>query len=297
MINQLRKKLIFIYTCSTGIILAIVLMMALAITNQQLLQNRKENFQNNFMTVTQKLLINNEISHFWLAEMEMKNRLILSIEDNGEPFIYKGAWKPATERDQLVEMVKTLALKDKINTDIRPASVSEVQSKIYELKGKQGDRYFGAVFLVAAQKGYRSVVMLQYRSENYAAALRQKILMIALYLSGITALYFVSRWIVGKSLRPIEESRRSQTQFIASASHELKSPLAVISANASAMLVDQDRTEHYTQGIQKECRRLSSLIEDLLLLAATDAGKWNLKKELIDMDLLLIETFEAFQPF
>jgi Osmosensitive K+ channel histidine kinase len=151
--------------------------------------------------------------------------------------------------------------------------------------------------MVATEKGYRSIILLQYISDNWSVTTKKSLLMIFLYLSGIAALYSVSRWIVGKSLKPVEESRRRQTEFIAAASHELKSPLAVIRANASALKIEPERTEHFTEGIDKECMRLSSLIEDLLLLASVDANKWKVRKEYIDMDLLLIETYDTFQPF
>lgn len=297
MINKLRRRLILIYTGSTGIILTIVFILILVITNQQLKKNQKETFQNNFMTVSQKILMNNEISNLWLAEMETKNRLVIHIEDCGQALRYKGSQPAATNRGILVENVKKLAEKDSINTDIRPASVSEIHSRIYQVGGIKNEKYLGEVMIAPVDNGYRSVIMLQYISDHSSAAIRQKLLMAALYLSGIAAFYFISWWLVGKSLQPVEESRKRQTEFIASASHELKSPLAVIRADASAVKIEPNRAEHFIDGIDRECMRLSSLIEDLLLLASTDAKKWNMKKELIDMDLLLVEIYDTFQPF
>ncbi len=297
MINKLRKKLILLYTFSTGLILTAVLLLAMATTNQQLLRNKKETFQNNFMTVTQKVLINNEISHLWLAEMETKHQLIIHVEDNGHALWYKGAWKAVTNRYKLVEKVKLKASKDHIHTEIRPVSVNEVQSSIYVIKGDKNDRYFAQVCMIPTEEGFRSIIMLQYISDHTSAALRQKVLVIILYLAGIAALYSVSRVIVGKSLEPVEESRRRQTEFIASASHELKSPLAVIRANASALMIEPERAGHFTKGIDKECMRLSTLIEELLLLASADAKNWSVKKEIIDMDTLIIDAYDIFQPF
>jgi signal transduction histidine kinase len=95
----------------------------------------------------------------------------------------------------------------------------------------------------------------------------------------------------------VEESRRRQTEFIAAASHELKSPLSVIRANASASLIEPQRAEHFIEGIDKECERLSNLIEDMLLLASADANNWKVNKEIIDMDTLLIDTYDTFCPF
>ncbi len=297
MINKLRKRLILLYTCSTGVILTAVLILALVITNQQLLRNKKENFQNNYFTVNQKLTMNNEVSHLWLAEMETKNHLVIHIEDNGKALLYQGAWRTVTAREKLIDNVKQLAEKDNIYTDIRPISLKEIQSEIYLLTGNKNDKYFAEVYIVPMKKGYRSIIVLQYISDSFIKTIKQKLLIILLYLSGLIALFFVSRWIVAKSLKPVEESRRRQTEFIASASHELKSPLAVIRANASALIIEPEKAGHFTKGIDAECMRLSALIEDLLLLASADAKNWSFKKEIIDMDILMIETYDAFQPF
>ncbi len=297
MLNSLKKKFLLLYTCSTGLILTAVLIFVLIITNEQLLKGKKDTFLNNFTTVSKNVQMDNVISHLWLSELEIKNHLIIHIEDNGKALLYKGAWQTPTERETLFDRLKDLAQKDNINTNIRPISLNEVQSKIYDLKGNKNDRYLGAVSIVPAETGYRSVVMLQYISGGRSAEIKQLFFILFADISGITALFFVSRWIVGKSLKPVEESRKQQTEFIAAASHELKSPLAVIRANASALMIEPDRMEHFAKGIDKECWRLSSLIEDMLLLASADAKRWHVKKEIIDMDILFIETYDLFFPY
>ena len=41
---------------------------------------------------------------------------------------------------------------------------------------------------------------------------------------------------------------------------------------------------------------MAALVGDMLLLASTDAGSWSIKQETVDMDTLLIETYELFEP-
>lgn len=45
-----------------------------------------------------------------------------------------------------------------------------------------------------------------------------------------------------------------------------------------------------------ECGRMAALVGDMLLLASTDAGDWSVKRETVDMDTLLIETYELYEP-
>ena len=48
--------------------------------------------------------------------------------------------------------------------------------------------------------------------------------------------------------------------------------------------------------IDAECRRMSRLVRDMLLLASSDADKWNIQKSEINMDTLLITLYEAYEP-
>ncbi len=297
MLNSIRNRLILLYTCSTGLILTAVIIFVATITNEQLLRSQIDSFRNNFITINQNVHGSQEISNLWMAKMETSNHLIIHIEDNGIPFLFQGSWQAPTNREILVNKIKVLAGKDNINTHIRPVSLNEIQSKIYEIKGDKNERYLGEVFIVPIGRGFRSVVVLQYISGNTVSILKQRFLLIFLDLLGITAFFFVSRFMVSKSLKPVEESRRRQTEFIAAASHELKSPLAVIRANASALMLEPERAEHFTQGIDKECKRLAALIEDMLLLASADAKNWKIKKELLDMDTLLLEVYDLFYPY
>ena len=59
----------------------------------------------------------------------------------------------------------------------------------------------------------------------------------------------VSRSLLKKAFTPSEEMIKSQKDFVAAASHELKSPLAVIMANAEALqcMQDHDSSDPQTQ--------------------------------------------------
>jgi signal transduction histidine kinase len=114
--------------------------------------------------------------------------------------------------------------------------------------------------------------------------------------TGIAALFFVSVLFVTNMLKPIKESQEKQSRFIAAASHELRSPLSVICANNSAIASVTNESQKFIEGIDKECKRMARLINDMLILASADAKSWEIKKEPVETDTLLIETYEAFLP-
>lgn len=75
----------------------------------------------------------------------------------------------------------------------------------------------------------------------------------------------LSRWAV----RPVERGWEQQRQFVASASHELKTPLTVIMTNAE-LLSASGSGGRQTESILMMSRRMRSLIEQLLTLARAD---------------------------
>lgn len=113
------------------------------------------------------------------------------------------------------------------------------------------------------------------------------------------AILFLTRFLISKAIKPTEQTLRSQKEFIASASHELKAPLAVILASAECIGNDttlSPESKQHTEVIDSECLRMSKLVQDLLLLSSVDANTWTLNKTNIDVDTLLINTYEKYEP-
>ena len=79
----------------------------------------------------------------------------------------------------------------------------------------------------------------------------------------------ISKNIANRIARPVEKIFNQQKQFIADASHELKTPLAVIMASADAL--ESNPTEKkWLENIKSESDRMNKLIADLLELAKSD---------------------------
>lgn len=79
--------------------------------------------------------------------------------------------------------------------------------------------------------------------------------------------WFLSGWMV----RPVEHAFEKQKQFIADASHELKTPLTIISANAEVLSATLG-TNKWLANILAQTQRMNALIRDLLDLAKLDSG-------------------------
>ena len=93
----------------------------------------------------------------------------------------------------------------------------------------------------------------------------------------LIVLLFISIYLTNKSIVPIKETLEKQKQFIADASHELKTPLAIIKTNTSLVLSHPDDTiknqYKWINYINLQTDRMSELISEMLSLAKMDAAE------------------------
>lgn len=90
---------------------------------------------------------------------------------------------------------------------------------------------------------------------------------------------------LNQMLSRIESGVRSMREFTANAAHELRTPLALIRTEVEVILSLPRSNEEYRESyvnVQQEAIRMTGLIDNLLMLARTDAGAENLRYELID---------------
>lgn len=110
------------------------------------------------------------------------------------------------------------------------------------------------------------------------------------------AAYKISGWMIG----PLEKSWDRQREFIADASHELKTPLTVILSNVNLLLdspadknsKEFERLEH----IQAESVRMKELVEQLLTLARSDSPAEMESYETLDFSYLVQSVLLRFEP-
>ncbi|MDR2487274.1 MAG: HAMP domain-containing histidine kinase, partial [Clostridiales Family XIII bacterium] len=86
----------------------------------------------------------------------------------------------------------------------------------------------------------------------------------------LTLFYLISQAFANRAMRPAAESFEKQRRFVADASHELKTPIAIIDANAEAAQADPDEAKFFLARIEAESGRMHRLIEDLLYLARAE---------------------------
>ncbi len=110
---------------------------------------------------------------------------------------------------------------------------------------------------------------------------------------GLVGAALITLLVTGRALRPIREGFEAQRRFVADASHELRTPAALIRANAEVLerenLVDDEGRDFVTD-IVAEADRLGLLVGDLLQLAAWDETRLSVSPVVLDVASLAADT-------
>ena len=193
-------------------------------------------------------------------------------EDNAEGAPDKNA---ESLRFQLFKIYMVAISDDGVILDIKNDSPKEhSDEELIELtqkiiKGDKTNRVDAKLTFYKADKdGYTLVAFRNNTGINGGA----RILFQYILSFGIVTLivfFFLSVFLARKIVAPLEKNYQKQKQFISDAGHELKTPVAVVSANAE-LLSREVGDNQWLQNIQYENERMGMLIGQLLDLARTE---------------------------
>lgn len=97
-------------------------------------------------------------------------------------------------------------------------------------------------------------------------------------------------------LKRIRDNNRQQARFVNDASHELRTPIAVIQGYANMLArwgrEDEKVLDESITAIQNESENMKHLVEQLLFLARGDAGRTAVNKTKVDLNALMNEVYE-----
>lgn len=110
-----------------------------------------------------------------------------------------------------------------------------------------------------------------------------------IFFIAVILFLLLSLYLSRLALKPVETAWQQQNQFIADASHELKTPLTVILANLDILSSHRECTisdqKKWLDNTTEEASRMKQLVESLLFLARSDAGTMSaVKNVMIPLD-------------
>lgn len=140
----------------------------------------------------------------------------------------------------------------------------------------------GALRYLVREKGYGTAVVLAdmtYETNMLERLATSSVVMLAMSVGVLFILVIIfSGWAV----RPIKSAFDKQKRFIADASHELKTPLTIISASAD-LIEKESGGGKWLDNIKGQTERMDSLVQDMLSLARADEGLKSRKFVWVDL--------------
>ncbi len=159
---------------------------------------------------------------------------------------------------------------------IRPITMGRIDDVFYRLESIQNEIYIFAL---------DGTEFLNYLS---ASILRMCLIFLVIYILLLIIVYLFSFSV----FKPIKENFAKQQQFVSNASHELKTPITIISANAD--VIKKREQSQWIDNIKNQTERLEAIINDMLEMAKIDEGSPKIIKEEFNLSEEIIKTTLPF---
>lgn len=177
-----------------------------------------------------------------------------------------------------VETDGSLSLEDESRVDVTQEVLSQAVEEVRSAQSRSGSlRDLGLRFLQESLPDGRVRIAFSDLSWERASLTRLMVSSLLIGAAALAVFFAISLFLARLSLKPVERAWAQQRQFVADASHELKTPLTVILANTGIMAAHPDATVasqcKWLGYIQEEAQRMKELVEDMLFLAKHDGAE------------------------
>ncbi len=165
------------------------------------------------------------------------------------------------------------------------------------LTNAQGKKYRVSATVISSESTQNLVLLIQDRQEELAARYRLRWIFGSCIAGGLVLIILGSLYLSSRAIQPIDTSIQKQRVFVAAASHELRTPVAALRANAE-VLSDASLGEYtpYLDSILSVSERMSLLISDLTDLARADAGELAVQNVIVDTQDVVAKSIQWMRP-
>lgn len=176
-------------------------------------------------------------------------------------------------------------------------SVTEEQAQEYgsiavekgKDKGRVSSYKYQRFETSAGEIGYYFLDISEDKADVRRNLVSSLVVALAIYCVLLLLIYFIS----GKIVKPYADNIEMQKQFITDAGHEIKTPLAIISANTDVIEMTSGKSE-WTDNIHSQIKRLNDLVQRLLVLSRMEEDGVKLNKKQFSLSEAVAEVSEPF---
>ena len=269
MLQKLRNRLTVLAAVLTGSVVVAVCIVSFLLIRQQYANSRFVAFKLAAESVYTQWSLEERISAPWLQSTMEANTADILLWENGVPLDYG-----------LCDLTHGQTLR-----------THAPEANGYFTVGSDLCAWFTLDF----DYGQRQILVWQDTEPEQAYFLKIGLVFVVIALVSLAAVTWLSWFVAGKAIVPVQESMERQEQFVAAASHELRSPLTAIRTGLSLLQVVPE-SERHLMLMCREAERMSRLIDELLILAGSGSLRRNFRPEPIEPDTLLIDFADTMLP-
>ena len=173
-------------------------------------------------------------------------------------------------------------------------SVTETVSKVIQAGGNRGYVDYYRFGLFPSEDGGSAMIVMDCFLMLQAADNMLRITVI-IFLVCALIVFLLLLYCSGRAIRPFAENLERQRQFVTDASHELKTPLSILSADLD-LLSDSCGESRWLESARTQITRLDRLIKNLVELARTEETIEGDTIEEFSVTEIAQASVDAFQP-
>lgn len=292
------RKLHLQLTTLCVLVISVILLSMTAIVLHLVRQNEElryfQNFEDTMDRIYQELSSQTSLSHSWLEEISNENNLVVSILDNGMPLLFHRN-SDNTDMEPLFSQARRYALDSFALSELSIRKSNPLMHREFWSNTSSGNKYLASVAYLLTGSGVLNIVVLSQPDTlgSYMNGLYPYFILLTICVILLLSLF--SFFLIRYLLHPLEKGHIRQVSFFAGASHELRSPLAVIISSLSAMESCPERSAEFLQIIGKESLRMQRLVNDMFTLSSLDNGSIAIHREKTCLDTLFLDAYEKFE--
>ena len=173
-------------------------------------------------------------------------------------------------------------------------SVTETISKVIQAGGSRGYVDYYRFGLFPSEDGGSTMIVMDCFLMLQAADNMLRITVIIFCVCALIV-FLLLLFFSGRAIRPFAENLERQRQFVTDASHELKTPLSILSADLD-LLSDSCGESRWLGSARTQSARLDKLIRNLVELARTEETIREGASEVFSLSDIALASAEAFAP-
>lgn len=296
MLEKFQKKIVYINVIFIGALLASVCFISFNFSKNSLMASHQNSFRSQCIIFEEQLSSTNTLSFVTVQDFKNQNGIEVYLLDNGQ-LINMTYGKPDQNYLDLFDNIQSQYELIHSTTDKIENEWDEYNESFdFQITSSNQNYFARQVIINTANNGNIELAFAQSMVRYESLLLEILFMYIGIAILSFIFIFILNYYFAKKAIAPAIKAQQSQIEFITAASHELKTPIAVIQSSTEMLSIDKSHYDNYIANITSETQRMKRLVEDLLLLSGMESNHAQFELKLIDSEELLLSIYEKFIP-